>query len=210
MKYRAVLIVAVSLGLTSVAEARSQRVEQIPNGEEFSCTTCHDSSFPTGAQNGARNVFGQQVEANLTGTGGTATQEVDWQAIYDLDADGDGFTNGQELGDPNGEWSQGEDPPEDYAPSRPADAEDTPDIPTGGDDAGGDDAGTTDAGPSPDVGTDAGGDAGGDAARLDDTAQDPDEIDDGCSATGATDPASSGALIALFGLGLAALRRRFS
>lgn len=208
MTYRAALIVALSLGFTSVAEARSQRVQQIPNGEIFSCTTCHDATFPTGAQDGARNAFGQQVEANLTGGGAVSAQEVDWPAIYDLDADGDGFTNGEELGDPDGVWSEGANPPESYDPSNPADADDTPDIGGGEDAGGGDDAGgpSMDAGSSDDAGMTA--DTGGteDPGGNDDGGS----SDEGCSSTGTADPLSTGALVALFGLGLAALRRRFS
>jgi MYXO-CTERM domain-containing protein len=211
MKYRAALIVALSLGVTSVADARTPRVQQIPNGATFSCTTCHTASFPTGPQNGERNVFGQQVEQNLTGGGDISAQKVDWQAIYDLDADGDGFTNGEELGDPNGEWAEGDDAPADYEPSNPADANDTPEI--GGEDAGGsEDAGGpgSDAGGSDDAGMTA--DTGSADTGGTDNGGSTDDggSDEGCSATGTSDPLSTGALVALFGLGLAALRRRFS
>ena len=197
MKYRAALLVALSLGLTSVAEARSQRVDQIPNGDEYSCTTCHLSTFPTGPQDAERNAFGEQVEANLVGSGDMASMEVDWQAVYDLDADGDGYTNGEELGDPDGEWSQGEEAPRSYDPSHPADASSTQcdnlDLPQ------------AQACPSDDVGP--GADAGADAGSTDNSGGGSEE---GCSATGTAAPGSTGALAVLLGLGLAALRRRFS
>lgn len=78
------------------ALARSTRVEQVPNGGVFRCLTCHDQQ--TG---GPLNVFGTQVEDTLVGSGPTAT--VDWPAVAPLDADGDGRTNGEELGDPDGD-----------------------------------------------------------------------------------------------------------
>lgn len=233
MKYKALLIVLVSFGLSSAAEARTQRVQQIPNGSAFSCTACHVNASPSGPANGQRNDFGAQVEANLTGAGSVSAQEVDWLAIYELDADGDGFTNGEELGDPNGEWQQGEEAPATYEPSNPADASDTPAIatecpdgqrlnPLSGEcesEGGEPDAGGADAGGEPDVGggDDAGmadvgmgDDVGGDDGSGDDGASDDGGSDEGCSTTGVTDPASSAGLAALFLVGLAALRRRFS
>jgi hypothetical protein len=47
----------------------------------------------------ARNAFGLEVEKLVTAGG----REVFWgPALALLDSDGDGFTNGQELGDPEG------------------------------------------------------------------------------------------------------------
>ena len=51
--------------------------------------------------------------------------DVQWQAIYDRDADGDGYTNGEELGDPNGNWMLG-DPSVAGPVSHPAKANDIP------------------------------------------------------------------------------------
>ena len=45
-----------------------------------------------------------------------------WDRVYGLDSDGDGQTNGQELGDPCGVWSSGESPSYEDA-SHPGDAE---------------------------------------------------------------------------------------
>ncbi len=204
MKSRAIVIVALSLGLASVAEARTQRVQQVPNGEDFQCGICHTNAFPTGADNGARNVFGQQVEQNLTGGGSVATQEVDWHAIYDLDADEDGFTNGEELGDPEGQWQQGDEPPEDYEPSDPSDPDDTPDLGDDGADAGGTpDAGAgDDAGDSPDA---APSDDTGDGTTIDDGTVDTEE---GCSTTGLNNSAPASLVAALLVFGLAVFRRQ--
>lgn len=81
---------------TEGAQARSFRMGQVPNQPD-GCGTCHISV----GGGGPRNVFGQQVEANLTeGDRGN----VQWALIFDLDADGDGCSNGAELGDPGGTW----------------------------------------------------------------------------------------------------------
>ena len=95
-----------------------KRVDQIPNGNSYSCGTCHVSSLG----GGPRNVFGQQVENNLTQPGSAG--DVQWGQIYNLDADGDGYTNGEELGDPNGTWTIGDPDPAGMT-SRPADSSDT-------------------------------------------------------------------------------------
>lgn len=76
--------------------ARSWRVSQVPNGNTFSCTLCHVRS--NGA--GPKNAFGDAVGAVV----GRASRAEFWSAsLAQLDSDGDGFTNGQELGDPDGD-----------------------------------------------------------------------------------------------------------
>ena len=79
------------------AAARRFRLDQIPNSVN-DCGTCHFD--PRGG--GARNDFGQDVEANLTEPGFRG--DVQWAEIFDLDSDGDGCTNGEELADPDGTW----------------------------------------------------------------------------------------------------------
>jgi hypothetical protein len=79
--------------------ALSPRVPNIANvpGNQAPCQTCH-----VNAGGGSQwNVFGEQVKANLD------SGQPDWKKIFNLDADGDGFTNGQELGDPTGTWNPG-------------------------------------------------------------------------------------------------------
>lgn len=110
-----VLSVCAVIGLTLTADtatARSFRVSQVPNGSKFGCATCHND--PAGG--GLRNGFGSQVENTLVGD--TATADVDWAAIYDQDGDSDGYSNGRELGDPDGTWTIGSGNPggDTYAP----------------------------------------------------------------------------------------------
>lgn len=81
--------------------SRPWRPDQIPNGQKFSCANCHIN--PQGG--GPRNNFGQAVEQLVTPG---STQEFWGAALAQLDSDGDGVTNGQELGDPNGTWKAGQ------------------------------------------------------------------------------------------------------
>lgn len=81
------------------ADARASRVGQLPNGSSFGCANCHVNS----GGGGARNSFGLAIENGfLNGSGFSAS--VNWNAtIAGQDADGDGVTNGAELGDPDGD-----------------------------------------------------------------------------------------------------------
>lgn len=85
-----------------ICYSRPQRVVQVPNGEKFSCQTCH-----TGV-GGPRNDFGKEIEANYL-EGGVVVWNSELAA---LDSDGDGFTNGEELFDPEGSWKIGDENPE--------------------------------------------------------------------------------------------------
>lgn len=76
--------------------ARDFRVNQIPNGTVNRCANCHVN--PNGG--GARNAFGNAVGAIV---GGPSNRPF-WSASLAVqDSDRDGFTNGQELGDPDGD-----------------------------------------------------------------------------------------------------------
>ncbi len=86
------------LGISSL-EARSHRVNQIPNGNSIGCANCHLN--PNGG--GTRNSFGSLVESSFL-VGGN----VNWVSdLASVDSDGDGFSNGHELEDPFGMWSTG-------------------------------------------------------------------------------------------------------
>jgi hypothetical protein len=118
-------IVVASMLLTSAglllasqdANAFAGRVDDVPNGSAFACSLCHIS--PGGA--GPRTAFGEQVKETAVGP------NADWGAIFNLDADEDGFTNGEELGDPTGTWVSGDPDPE--LLSDPNDPESTPEVP---------------------------------------------------------------------------------
>jgi len=93
----AVLVVLVGLvwaGFAPEGWARSFREGMIPNGQVFSCNTCHQSGGGS-----PRNPFGLAVGA-LTGSSAVAFWTA---ALAAQDSDGDGFTNGEELGDPEGD-----------------------------------------------------------------------------------------------------------
>ena len=82
--------------LNSTAEARGFRVGLIPNGSVNGCANCHDR--PSGG--GSRDAFGEAVRSLVTRGG----HEEFWTPeLASQDADDDGFTNGAELGDFDGD-----------------------------------------------------------------------------------------------------------
>lgn len=121
-----VLIAAGVLAAASGAEARAQRVGQIPNGGVSGCANCHTSA----AGGGPRNIFGQMIQTSFLSAAGFSGR-VQWgPELAKMDADGDGFTNGQELGDPEGLWKAGDaDPGEAAAVTLPGDLNSHPPIP---------------------------------------------------------------------------------
>lgn len=78
------------------AEARNFRVSMMPNGSVFNCLTCHRSA----GGGGPTNPFGTAVRSLVSPNG---RQQFWTPALAALDSDGDGFTNGEELGDPDGD-----------------------------------------------------------------------------------------------------------
>lgn len=133
---------------------------QIP-AQTNSCFTCHISTSAPQTW----NDFGLQVRANLNGG------SPDWAAVCDLDADGDGASNGAELGDPDCTWAFGD--PGRTAVSNPADANSLPpggggdDAGVGGGDDSGSDAGASeDASEMPDAGTEDAGETSMDAGEA--------------------------------------------
>ena len=90
----AVLTIAC-FGWSGLADARAFRVGQIPNGSKFRCASCHVNSNG----GGALTPFGTEINQNYLRSDGS----VNWNAaLAMLDSDGDGVSNGQELGDPDG------------------------------------------------------------------------------------------------------------
>lgn len=96
---RFILLILTSTILLSFPEYESQ----IPNGFVNSCLTCHVSS----AWGSPRNQFGEDSGNNKSGA------FINWAELASLDSDGDGFTNGEELQDPNGEFVTGNSNPGD-------------------------------------------------------------------------------------------------
>lgn len=107
-------LVALCFVVSSVdASAFSEYTAQLPAAPS-GCQTCH-----AGNVNEQRNAFGLDVETTLRSDG-----NVSWAALFNVDSDGDGRTNGAELGDPCGLWSSGE-TLRGYDITDPADAEQT-------------------------------------------------------------------------------------
>lgn len=92
------IFVCSFIAYTPPLEARSNRQGHIPNGAAFSCDSCHGRESLTIPD---LTPFGRDVNANMN------SGVVQWQNIWMLDSDGDGFSNGLELNDPNGQWRRG-------------------------------------------------------------------------------------------------------
>jgi uncharacterized protein (TIGR03382 family) len=92
-----------------VASARSEWLVEVPNSSEQSCNTCHTRGGGT-----PRNPFGEDFGSNS-----------DWAKLCAKDSDGDGATNGVELGDPDCAWQVGDADPDGYL-SEPGNPDDFP------------------------------------------------------------------------------------
>lgn len=116
-----VLVGGLVFGVSMSAVARPWRVAQVPNGAIATCQTCH--VFP----GGPRNALGHTIEA-YGGVGFLLNGDVQWdtraiaetpgappRTLAQIDSDGDGRTNGEELLDPNGVWRTGQPNPGDPA-----------------------------------------------------------------------------------------------
>jgi len=110
-----VVVSACIAALPSVARPAYETA--LPN---VNCGSCHVSA----AGGGARNDFGQDVEASMPFAG---PNDATWAALFCVDSDGDGKTNGQELGDPCGAWRVGDSDP-DFSETNPGDAAATTDV----------------------------------------------------------------------------------
>ena len=125
MSLRILLVAMLFFGgvVAEEADARSKRVRQVPNGSVASCNTCHTSGGGS-----PLNPFGIEIATNFLTSAG-APGDVIWGAeLAALDSDGDGASNGAELGDPDGTWVAGDDNPEGET-FHPGDPESTPPLP---------------------------------------------------------------------------------
>ncbi len=102
--------------------SREFRAAQLPNGSINSCANCHVS--PQGG--GQLTSFGRTVSDDYLDNSGN----VIWSSsLASRDSDGDGFTNGTELQDPEGNWTFGQPGPGDpEIVYNPGDASSKPDI----------------------------------------------------------------------------------
>lgn len=101
-RYVLLLILVIT---ASDVTARSFRLDQIPNGAKYSCSTCH-----TG-YGGPRNDFGKAIETGYLDVAGSAGNVLWGPALAALDSDKDSVSNGGELQDSAGVWKIGDPAP---------------------------------------------------------------------------------------------------
>lgn len=134
------LVAMLIMGVPGLAQATIPFMAEVPNSGGERCNTCHISGGGS-----PRNDFG----ADFWRLG------RDWSALSQEDSDGDGFSNGVELGDPEGRWQRGEEPPGPFV-SHPGDADDVPEgepVLDGGTPSSDGGADTDDAGAAVDAGS---------------------------------------------------------
>lgn len=93
----------VAIAAATPAEARAFRVNDIPNGTKNTCLNCHVDLNAS-----AQSDFGADAQLALVGAGLPSTKHVDWAKLCPFDSDRDGWTNGEELGDPDCKWQSGD------------------------------------------------------------------------------------------------------
>jgi hypothetical protein len=89
--------------VSSEAIARSFRVEDLPNGSVNDCANCHDDG-----PGNPRNDFGSDAQSALDPSTPVTSAPVIWAELCPKDSDDDGWTNGEELGDPDCVWIRGD------------------------------------------------------------------------------------------------------
>ncbi|MEZ4437023.1 MAG: hypothetical protein R3F65_31900 [bacterium] len=126
-----IVIISLAVCLASTAYARGYRVDQVPGGHEFECYMCHFRNPFTrltvmGRDAREHLLFREDYPPDLPADFYVGEEgNVDWAALALLDSDGDGYTNGEELGDPAGLFMPF-DPQPDFPFTRPDRADDFP------------------------------------------------------------------------------------
>jgi MYXO-CTERM domain-containing protein len=185
MRKSSTLILATTLStlLTAgAAHAHSEYVQYIPNSGALNCMYCHVPGDTT--------QLDPMGEDTLPHVGKPPEQW--WPLLRGLDSDGDGQTNGQELGDPCEEWLIGLEPgrtTDISNPSDPASQSPTPDVPscdpTPGTGGGGSGSGGGEGGGTPTTGNAGSGASGGTTSGAGSSGP--------SGGQGASQPASAGA-----------------
>lgn len=99
-----ILATIACVSLSFPVQARPFRVDDIPNGSKFTCLNCHGDTKAS-----YNTDFGSDARTYLIPNGGAvSTQHIEWAPLCPLDSDRDGWTNGEELGDPNCVWKPGD------------------------------------------------------------------------------------------------------
>jgi MYXO-CTERM domain-containing protein len=135
---RVVLVLSAVLSALLAAVPAAARIgfqNNIPNGAGFSCLACHNSAG--GGERDGWNAFGDTMFLENGGDADDAdTINADaedfafWSdAICETDSDGDGATNGLELGDPDCVWRVGDEPATVDGITDPSDPNSVPEIP---------------------------------------------------------------------------------
>ena len=109
-------VICALFTLNHRAWGRAFRLSQLPNSARLQCTVCHLD--PLG---GPVNAFGLDAQSTFRG------ESVDWPRLCPLDSDGDGWRNGEELGDARCRWREGLAEPR-FPPSDPSDPSVTPET----------------------------------------------------------------------------------
>lgn len=119
-RFALALCVGLVAALATLVGAHSSYVGRIPNGSVSRCSNCHVD--PAGG--GTRTSFGQDFKDNSPSDRWSA-------ALAAKDSDGDGWSNGAELQDPNGTWSAGQlDPGNAAWVSNPGQSQSVPPVAT--------------------------------------------------------------------------------
>lgn len=119
------IIFVFSFFFATNAQARQQYKSDVPaNRSVFGeCNVCHTDI----AVNPARNEFGQRAQSFSDGRSVAWTGSVyRGLQLFEHDTDGDGYTNGYELGDPDGTWDANQDFPAQNITYNPSDPNSNP------------------------------------------------------------------------------------